>query len=207
MRVFISFIFFASIVKICYSQVYDSTIIFWDDGKLTWDSFKGIPNPNYGATAISETGLFYHVFDNDYVAIFVLFRTSGSYTHEHNEEALEHEQIHFDICELYARKMNKAFHERQNDENFTKEKCQKLLDSIYIEYNNYQEKYDKGCYFGADTLKQKEWEMRVDSEIDELDKYKIDYEALERELIESDLPLPQVQFSDPLHFVIEHDEK
>jgi hypothetical protein len=78
------------------------------------------------------------------------------------DRVLKHEQVHFDIAELTARKLRKALHRATYTRNFRKE-----INSIYKQQIDLgeamQEVYDEETRHGLDGRRQREWEMKVEA--------------------------------------------
>ena len=94
---------------------------------------------------------------------------SKSWTKTNDKIALQHEQLHFDIAEVYARKIRKAF----DSLNIKKCKTEYIYNGIYIRLGKaceeYQDKYDSEVYF--DSIQQKKWGSKVTLELERLKKY------------------------------------
>ena len=86
-----------------------------------------------------------------------------------NENVLSHEQLHFDIAELYARKMNEVLIKK----GFIKEvEARKTYDSINLMYSKRQSMYEKETEFGTIIDKQEIWNQRISQELEELKNFK-----------------------------------
>ena len=94
-----------------FGQDKNEELIDWNaTNRLTWNDYKGNPDPNSGAaaTTTSYLGIEYN-FKNNTVTYKIVCRFSknkswGMYKTDH---ILGHEQGHFDITEISARKLNK----------------------------------------------------------------------------------------------------
>lgn len=78
------------------------------------------------------------------------------------DRVLKHEQVHFDIAELTARKLRKALQRATYTRNFRKE-----INAIYKKQIDLgeamQEAYDEETRHGLDGRKQREWELKVEA--------------------------------------------
>lgn len=134
-----------------YSQ---EEIVWKQDKKITWDMFIGQPINNYASAQAeirfvkkpkaqqewNSVSMNYTIKYNLHIKAVLI--PSQSWVKFKSDVLLEHEQIHFDIAELYVRQMNKRITEIEsiNYEVFTH-----LVDSIYnisiqqceIEQNNF----------------------------------------------------------------------
>jgi len=99
----------------------------------------------------------------------VILLESESWTRVNDESTLLHEQLHFDIDELFTRKIRKAF----DSLNIKKVKDYQIYDNIYISYGEkcetYQKLYDNQVYFN--DSKQQQWIKKVGAELLRLKKY------------------------------------
>lgn len=83
---------------------------------------------------------------------------------------LEHERTHFDIAELYARKIRKQF--QQLDTNHaTLKDAYALLDSLFKAGGDCQDRYDEETFYGRTSSTQQRWKKQVDAELKQLDEF------------------------------------
>jgi hypothetical protein len=138
------------------SQLLSDTIKWSPDYKLNVDDFKELKmdnkgvkydSLNYKLRAYSTVTIGYTfksekgktVFD-----AFALFVRSRSWIKENNESVVKHEQGHFDITEIYARKLEQAVREMKNieDPSFWAS-FQKTYQEINGLHLKEQDKYDE----------------------------------------------------------------
>ncbi len=87
------------------------------------------------------------------------------------EYVLRHEQIHFDITEIYSRKLRKAL----TDSKITSDNAQRakpIFDKIFIDLQKRQDKYDRETQRGSKEETQENWEAIVKIELAKYDFYK-----------------------------------
>jgi hypothetical protein len=145
--------------------------------KLVWEDFKGIPDtlnfPVFNAVTYSSIDIKSSLHNNKSITVRALFDSSKSWVLSagKTDSTLTHDQIHFDITELYARKVRKALNMMNlkllNDE----EKKKKLME-IKAQYENYQKKYDRETQHGKNKETQKKWEAIIKLELAKYDLYK-----------------------------------
>lgn len=157
----------------------NKTIIIWNDSiKLTWNDFKAHPLNNNKNSTISCTSIFIKAsnvkilsFDIDIIAYFIKNK-SWVVLNQKDELGLKHEQGHFDITEIYARKCRKTIRETE----FKKRNVGNLIKNIYNdsfkECNKQQDLYDKETDHSHNTKKQEEWNSKITLELRELENYK-----------------------------------
>jgi predicted secreted Zn-dependent protease len=82
-----------------------------------------------------------------------------------NDWILKHEQGHFDIAEIFARKLNKGVGEYQ----FNKASFQIDLNAIYKSVvdakEKFQQQYDDETDYSRNKPKQEEWFKKIESEL------------------------------------------
>lgn len=155
----------------------EDCIIEWNKNrKLTWNDFKGeIPKIKNGA-AISGTGVFTNFSYSNRkinIKIIAVFDCNKSWTNTDNNEALIHEQGHFDIAEIYARKlrMELSIIGRTKKEGHIMQ-INKYINDKEQQRKDYNKLYDKETKHSINKEKQKEWNERIAKELEELEEYK-----------------------------------
>ena len=154
----------------------DSLIEWTSHGKLIWEDFQGKPKKdpkNMVAVTQAVIKIIEVFWTNDTVPTYKLqcyFVKNKSWTIVEDNETLKHEQIHFNICELVARKLRKAFtqlnEELESDTQVYDRKYYELIEYL----NGIQNQYDSETYFN--TKKQNEWKIKIERELKSLDKYR-----------------------------------
>ncbi len=97
---------------------------------------------------------------------------SWSKKEERNNLLLQHEQIHFDIAELYRRKVVKKVLETTFDKHNYKEKLDEIIDKVWLkEYQEMQARYDEETNYSKIIKEQIEWNKYVDQQLRNLEEY------------------------------------
>ncbi len=146
---------------------------------LTWQHFKGKPDYSSPYAAVTSAGISISFSGNikketvTYKSKVVsYFYPNRSWYKEEliSDDLLEHEQLHFDIAELHARKLRKAI----ADFSFTVA-IEEEMDSLYKVCNHkmkrVQHQYDEETNFSQRSERQKVWRTRVKKELEALDSY------------------------------------
>lgn len=165
---------------ICFQPNEES--ILWDEThRLEWSDFKGNPNLNSDAVAITASGLTFDFSARttstllvDFTAIVEahFYPDQSWYKEDHvNNIVLAHEQLHFDITELHARKLRKRIKESNFSLNIKKE-ISILHANINKELKAFQNKYDSESDYSRSVETQKEWQIYVQHELEKVSKYK-----------------------------------
>jgi hypothetical protein len=155
----------------------DETKIYWQtDRKLTWNDFQGQAPANTSLSAISTVSMGPGYVFKDYVLDIdtrSYFQTSTSWSKQKDQDEglLKHEQGHFDIGEIYARKFRKEIIATDLNIKNLQTKLEKITRKLNEEFANYQVLYDKETKHHINTEKQEEWNIRLAKELKELDAY------------------------------------
>ncbi len=159
------------------SQEKDSLIIWNKDYKLSWNDFLGKTlksKSSNNVAAISSLGIINVISYRanqiySYTIIPVFYRFNSS-TINYSSKLLEHEQIHFDIQEIFARKIRGKFEElKMNKANYQTHYY--IFNSYLDSLNIYQEQYDLDTEFSLIQKKQDFWKKIVAKKLNELDAY------------------------------------
>jgi hypothetical protein len=142
--------------------------------KLTWNDYLASPSSTSDAAAITSTalGMEYHLRNKVLTyTITCRFSKNNSWGRYKTEYILRHEQGHFDITELFARKLAKEIKEYKFDPRKYQQELNRVYKKVMEEKEDYQEKYDKETDFSRNKEKQIEWLKKIKGELDELDEF------------------------------------
>ena len=81
---------------------------------------------------------------------------------------LKHEQLHFDIAELFCRKINLKFRELQSNNIKNFDTYQNAYSSLWNECRKYQKEYDFETYHGFFKDTNNEWILKIKSELNNI---------------------------------------
>ncbi|WP_298320503.1 hypothetical protein [uncultured Aquimarina sp.] len=152
----------------------DSLILWQKDRKLNWEDFKGQPindRENVLAEVHGSIKTIKTYWSNG-VPKFEIgchFLKYDSWTVTKDSLSLIHEQVHFDIYELYARKIRKVFCELNEDMITDFKEYQRLFNSYLTENGERNELYDIEVI--VNQKKQQEWQAKIAKELEELKEY------------------------------------
>lgn len=159
----------------CIAQ--DSDIIIWSDTtKLTWNAFSNTPIKSSVRSAASATTIDFHLDYNSDSAVFTIhaiFNLSESWVKDENmsENLLGHEQLHFDIVELFARYLRAEILDCKFKAKNVKKKAEIILNNIHAQVVEYQALYDEETKHSLLKDAQEEWEQQVADELEQLKDY------------------------------------
>ncbi|SDR66896.1 DUF922 domain-containing protein [Gramella sp. MAR_2010_147] len=172
-------LFFLIISVVGFAQEKEEKILWKASRSLQWEDFKGQPdasnsyaaNTNSGigytwsySTASGKPILVHQVFTNFYPNLSWV-------TEIQNEEyLLAHEQLHFDISELHARKLRKALYHYEIGRNIRQD-LKKLYRRIESERVFMQNQFDKETSHSEIRSAEMRWRQFVADELKKLEDY------------------------------------
>lgn len=162
-----------------FSQSDEEKIEWKEDRPLTWADFKADPPEDDPFTANTNSGISYSWTyststgrpDLRYeVHTYFYPELSWAREQEENDYILAHEQLHFDISELHARKLRKELKEYEIGRNIRRD-----LKIIYNRIENEREAMEEAYDTESDHSKNREAELRwrkmVAKKLSELQQY------------------------------------
>ncbi|MGB5667123.1 MAG: DUF922 domain-containing protein [Maribacter sp.] len=161
---------FALITVFGFTEIQDYETIAWKaTNKLTWDDFKGETPNNARAAATTASGISYQFstkgtkdeMEMDFVVSTYFYPNKSWYQPKLCDTLiLNHEQLHFDISELYARKMRNRLASTTFTQN-VKAEVKKIYKGILEELNDFQNLYDDQTNFSRDLEQQLKWNNKI----------------------------------------------
>lgn len=150
-------------------------VIPWNASrKLMWDDFMSEPKKEGEAVASTSTslGLSYQVRDNQLsYTITCDFAKDKSWGSLKTDYILAHEQAHFDITEIHARKLYEAMYSYQFNPATFKADIATIYNRIVKEKEDMQEKYDHETDHSRKRDRQMEWLASIDTMLEETDVF------------------------------------
>ena len=173
------FLFFAQIV-VLFSNAQQNNIINWSQSyRLTYEDFQAtVPgNANKAIQGTTDASIelnFEQVGDVVNVSLVSYFKRHDSWirTEAKNEYTLKHEQGHFDIAEIFARKMRKALQKKKLDRRNGASQIKKIFNKLLKKYLETQKEYDNATGHSIKVKDQEKWIQKISDELKELEAYK-----------------------------------
>jgi len=171
----LSFTFFL-IVSFCETaQQADNQILWVNNTRLTWDDFKGnydtvVYNRQFAANTHWSLRYKYKISPQTglNIDVFAYFIPNASWVKDESKKKdalLRHEQLHFDLTELFARKLRKFL----SDKTFTLANCKEELRGYFAifldELKATQHTYDDETNHGLKKDEQASWEASIPAQI------------------------------------------
>ena len=149
-----------------------SDVIQWNAARrLSWSDFKGEPPINASNAALTSSGILINFSTNGQSFHYELscnFDKNNSWGRVKNDYILSHEQGHFDIAEIYTRKLNKALKRyRYRAASFNKD-VNAIYRNTMSELQQMQNEYDRQTDYSRNPLQQRKWLARIDNYLDDL---------------------------------------
>lgn len=155
-------------------------ILYWSEtSPLDWEDFQGQAKYDYrnrDISALTSSGILHYRGCKDGKIIYKVrayfekkesWFKSDAYTDYH----LAHEQLHFDVTELYARKLRKLLSE-QNFRCGEEQEFENYIEHYLSNWQTAQQAYDFATHHSIDKEKQKEWHYKIAFELSLMDEFK-----------------------------------
>lgn len=147
----------------------------WDnEQRLDWEDFKCEPKKGTDAVASTSTtlGIAYQLVDGvltyDITCNFSKMKSWGLMKTDY---ILAHEQGHFDITEIYARKLNEALQNYQFNKKTFKKDINQIYQMIVKEKETFQKSYDEETDHSRNRKLQFDWLDKIEKELAGTDVY------------------------------------
>lgn len=151
------------------------SFIEWNDNdKLQWTDFRGVADPKSSAdagTAINISAKPYRDKGKVKYDVRATFLPDASWKRVESESLLAHEQLHFDIAELYARKIRMRVDELSRKGVKEVLVYHREIEKLLEESNQIDASYDRKTLHGSLTDKQQMWEKNITHQLHSLEKY------------------------------------
>ncbi len=153
--------------------------LYWNpERKLAWSDYLGNPDSLTATDPATATHLFGNFTiraDSMEVCCFAYFRKSRSWVPKdaQTETRLAHEQLRFDITELYARMLKKKVIDKVKDSVSAKEEYKKEFTTIRKAVRDRLFLYEAETNHGEDARKENDWEEKIAYELQEFGAYRL----------------------------------
>ena len=158
---------------VSYKRLKNDTIVWRKDSLLTKEDFRA--KHGHNTAGFASVGIFMNPKESGGTIVFdveATFLKSKSFLVENSPYTLEHEQLHFDICEIFARKLRKMM----MDKDFKKVRdirgeIQKMYNKVSADMYKEENKYDDDTQHGLNPAKQKVWDEDIAKQLQDIDAY------------------------------------
>jgi uncharacterized protein DUF922 len=170
---------FAYLLPVFFISSWESAqkdLIEWNsERRLTWSDFRGRVPANAANAALTNTAINVEFgFSNKGMtySIKCRFDKNKSWVRIKNDLVLGHEQGHFDIAELHARKLNKALKAYKYNGKTASDDVNRIYENVMRQHHDYQSEYDQQTDFSRKVEKQMEWLEKIATELKALEDYR-----------------------------------
>ena len=148
---------------------------------MTWEDFKGKPKIISNTNVAAQTYCGFSLESNR-VTVFKKVKIFIKNTFDCNlswvgqdqmsrDDLLEHEQVHFDLSQVYARHLRKNLVEKNLTVNNLTTGTNSVFKDVYNAYLERQEMFETETNYGLDREKQKLWAKKIVEELTELNSW------------------------------------
>jgi len=152
-----------------------ANLIDWTPSrKLSWEDFKAAPDPSSTNAALTSSSINVEFGYDDEELQYTIncrFDKTKSWVRVRNATILQHEQGHFDIAELHARKFNQALKAYRFSAKTVNADVNRIYDSVIALQHIFQNEYDKETDFSRDKEKQAIWLKKIAEQLQETRPY------------------------------------
>ena len=149
-----------------------SNKVCWNEERLlSWKNYKGKPNYRTLLDAVTSISISYSIISKDEVSIdnCIIENKSWVKNNAKTHALLKHEQFHFHLSEVIARKMRR-------DVSLVKVPTISTIKTIYdkwmLEFDEIQRQYDEETNHSQNDIEQLKWQERIEIDLKDLDRFK-----------------------------------
>ena len=150
--------------------------IAWrNDRKLTWNDFQSAADEHDPLHAMTSTNISVQANCQGNVMQFNVkcqFALRESWSKNKESEALlQHEQLHFDLTEVYARQLRQRLGQIKNLCTGDKSKFNAVVNKVFTDWKKEQNRYDAESQHGLNDEKQLYWTEQIAARLQSLEAY------------------------------------
>lgn len=176
-------IIFQFIFNFALSQIIENdTILLWQDHKpLEWNDFKGVKDASViiqdslveikALSSIKIDFIQIQVDNFEFPFPVCYFVKNNSWSISSSSHLLRHEQIHFNIFEVFTRKIRKKYLELVKMDKIESNQFQIVFDALSKELIEVNSLYDKETRHSFIKSKQIEWDLKIKNELENLKEF------------------------------------
>lgn len=161
-------------VKVIHDKETEEYIPWSTERPLSWDDYLCEPVRNTDAVASTSTslGISYQVVNSRLVYhISCGFSKTKSWKLVHTDYILAHEQGHFDITEIFARKLYQGLQNYNFNRRSFKRDINEIYQAIVNEKEDFQQMYDGESDHSRNRKIQYEWLDKIQKMLNETEAY------------------------------------
>ena len=153
----------------------EESIAWSEEYRLSWEDFRATPPLSTNIAATTASGISYYFssmevngeMEVDFTVKCFFYPDKSWYKPEIcNAIVLSHEQLHFDISELFARKMRRQIDNTRFTSNI-KAEVKAIYSRINKELAAFQKRYDLETDYSRNVGQQKAWNASIKAALDQ----------------------------------------
>lgn len=152
-----------------------SNLLEWNASrKLTWTDFKAPPDKNSTNAALTSSSInieFGYTNTGLKYNIKCRFDQNLSWGRIKNDYILAHEQGHFDIAEIHARKLYQLLKAYKFNSRSVGKDVNKIYDTVMKAHHAFQSQYDQETNYSRDPENQDKWMNKIAEELKNLEDF------------------------------------
>lgn len=168
-------LFFCSGVIMAQADLKDKDYIYWsDEYELVWTDFEEIPERYSEHAAFSVVGYesSFNMNGQQYEAeIKTYFSKNESWSKSWIASLLLHEQGHFDLAEVNARRFRKRVKEAMEAGTISVSVFEEMSDEAMADLDEAQKAYDEATNYSMDYRAQLEWTEKIAAQLKSLEAF------------------------------------
>lgn len=150
------------------------TLQWRPDKKLNWNHFQATSDPSSAYHALSSTGISLSatskIFRDDIEVdfkIYCFFNPQESWVKsgKHSPALLAHEQLHFDIAEVFTRKLRKQLNNIRFHHRDYQQQIDETFEALLDEMDDIHTRYDRETEHGINATSQAKWNHMVQKKL------------------------------------------
>ena len=157
------------------AQDANEELIAWSPHyKLTWADYKARPETgsDVAATTTTYIGIEYNINASGFsYKIQCRFSKDRSWGLHKTPYILSHEQGHFDIAEIFARKLHKAMRAYRFNQRTYQHDLKTIYEKLMNEKEAMQDEYDRETNHSINREKQAAWLIKIEQYLDDYRDY------------------------------------
>src|ERR1044072_2897720 len=164
-----------SLLLVCISVIQTNNLIPWNASRrLSWSDFKGVPDPHSTNAALTSSNInieFGYNEEGFQYSIKCSFDQNRSWVRIKTNDVLAHEQGHFDIAEIFARKLNKTMKAYHFNAKTASTDLNKLYEDAMKQHRQTQIQYDQETDYSRNKPNQEEWLKKIATDLKGLEAF------------------------------------
>lgn len=169
------FLFILLFICFAFHSITAQDYIPWDkDRKLQWEDFQGKPNENKYAAALTSYKIEIlpskvivdennNIKNFNQLTVKANFYKNHSWAVEKNDYLLQHEQLHFDIAEVFAQKMRAEFKKLQANNIANFDTYYNVYKQLWAVCRQMQRTFDKESNHSINTEQNNLWVEKINA--------------------------------------------